>query len=92
MKKIKDAELTAEQLDEVNAIVGMMKMLKKVGKAFEGFRIILIPTYGKPFVAQAARTEKAEELLDAVTVQNLSAPYSWGTYLPNGKDEADEAE
>ena len=92
MKKIKDPELTAEQLDEVNAIVGMMKMLKKVGKAFEGFRIILIPTYGKPFVAQASRTERGEELLEAVTAQCMTAPYAWGTHQHGGKDEADEAE
>jgi hypothetical protein len=92
MKKIKDPELTAEQLDEVNAIVGMMKMLKKVGKAFEGFRIILIPTYGKPFVAQASRTERGAEMLEAATAKCMTAPYSWGTHLRDGKDQADEAE
>ena len=92
MKKIKDPELTAEELKEVNAIVGMIKTIQKVGKAFEGFRIILIPTYGKPFVAQASRTERGEELLEAVTAQCMTAPYSWGTHQHGGKDEADEAE
>ena len=92
MKKIKDPELTAEELKEVNAIVGMIKTIQKVGKAFEGFRIILIPTYGKPFVAQASRTERGEELLEAVTAQCMTAPYSWGTHQNGGKDEADEAE
>ena len=92
MKKIKDPELTAEELKEVNAIVGMIKTIQKVGKAFEGFRIILIPTYGKPFVAQASRTERGEELLEAVTAQCRTAPYSWGTHLRDGKDQADEAE
>jgi hypothetical protein len=92
MKKIKDPELTAEELKEVNAIVGMIKTIQKVGKAFEGFRIILIPTYGKPFVAQASRTERGEELLEAVTAQCMTAPYSWGTHLRDGKDQADEAE
>jgi hypothetical protein len=92
MKNNQEPDVSPEVMKELNAIVRVMKLIMKVGGAFEAFRIVLIRTHGKPFVTQAARTEKAEELLDAVTAQNLSAPYSWGTYLPNGKDEADEAE
>jgi len=92
MKNNQEPGESPEEMREVDAIVGMMKQLQKVGGAFEAFRMILIPKHRRPFVTQAARTEKAEELLDAVTAQNLSAPYSWGTYLPKGKDEADEAQ
>ena len=69
-----------------------MKLIMKVGGAFEAFRIVLIRTHGKPFVTQAARTEKAEELLDAVTAQCMTAPYSWGTHQHGGKERADEGQ
>jgi len=90
MKNNQEPDVPPEVMKELNAIVRVMKLIMKVGGVFEAFRIVLIRTHGKPFVTQAARTEKAEELLDAVTAQNLSAPYTWGTYLPNGKDEPDE--
>ena len=92
MKNIKDPELTAEELKEVNAIVRLIKLIQKDGRLFEAFRIILIPTCGKPFVAQASRTERGEELLEAVTAQCMTAPYSWGTHQHGGKERADEGQ
>lgn len=89
MKNIKDPDLTAEELKEVNAIVRLIKLIQKDGRLFEAFRIILIPTCGKPFVAQASRTERGEELLEAVTAQCMTAPYSWGTHQHGGKERAD---
>jgi activator of HSP90 ATPase len=92
MKNSIEPEVSPEEMKELNAIVRVMKLIMKVGGVFQAFRIVLIRTHGKPFVTQTARTKRAEELLDAVTAQNMSAPYSWGTYLPDGKDEADEAQ
>ena len=92
MKNIKDPDLTAEELKEVNAIVRLIKLIQKDGRLFEAFRIILIPTCGKPFVAQASRTERGAEMLEAATEQCMTAPYSWGTHLRGGKDQADEAQ
>ena len=92
MKKIKDPELTAEELKEVNAIVRLIKLIQKDGRLFEAFRIILIPTCGKPFVAQASRTERGAEMLEAATAQCMTAPYSWGTHQHGGKERADEGQ
>ncbi|NDF99233.1 MAG: hypothetical protein EB101_09975 [Chitinophagia bacterium] len=90
MKNQKGTGLSREQLKEVKAIVGFIKLIQKVGGAFEGFRIILIPTHGKPFVAQSSRTERGEELLEAVTAQSVRPPYSFGTHLHEGKRNQDE--
>ena len=92
MKNNIEPEVSPEVMKELNAIVKVMKLTLKVGGAFEAFRIILIPTHRKPFVAQASRTERGEELLEAVTAQCMTAPYSWGTHLHDGKDQADEAQ
>jgi len=90
MKNHKVSGLSREQVKEGKAIVGFIKLIHKVGGVFEGFRIILIPTHGKPFVAQSSRTERGEELLEAVTAQSVRPPYCFGTHLHEGKRNQDE--